>query len=105
MAHMDPLDPLAPHKPNAPATGSLVGATGAQIPGRRGGKSRRPNVMTMRRVLAIRKRKNFPFVAWVAISTGTVFLALALPAAALGAFVVGACCAYAGRRTRRQRPG
>jgi hypothetical protein len=41
------------------------------------------------------------FVAWVCIGTGAVFLVLALPLAAFGAFVVGACCAYAARRKRR----
>lgn len=46
-------------------------------------------------------RKNFSFVAWVAIGTGSVFLTLALPLPALGAFVLGACCAYAGRDARR----
>jgi hypothetical protein len=52
---------------------------------------------------ALTNRKHFSFVAWVAIGTGSVFLTLALPLPALGAFVVGACCAYAGRD--RRRPG
>jgi hypothetical protein len=51
---------------------------------------------------ALTNRKNFSFVAWVAIGTGSVFLTLALPLPALGAFVVGACCAYAGRDGRRR---
>ncbi|MGF6839657.1 hypothetical protein QF001_003524 [Paraburkholderia youngii] len=51
---------------------------------------------------ALVNRKNISFVAWVAIGTGSVFLSLALPLPALGAFVVGACCAYAGRSGRRQ---
>ncbi|MEX3635046.1 hypothetical protein [Paraburkholderia sp. BR14320] len=51
---------------------------------------------------ALINRKNISFVAWVAIGTGSVFLSLALPLPALGAFVVGACCAYAGRTGRRQ---
>ncbi|MBB5507855.1 hypothetical protein [Paraburkholderia atlantica] len=51
---------------------------------------------------ALINRKNISFVAWVAIGTGSVFLSLALPLPALGAFVVGACCAYAGRPGRRQ---
>lgn len=41
------------------------------------------------------------FVAWVSVATGAVFLVLALPMAAFGAFVIGACCAYAARRNRR----
>ncbi|RZF27150.1 hypothetical protein EVC45_24515 [Paraburkholderia sp. UYCP14C] len=57
--------------------------------------------MTMiRRTLA--NRKNLSYVAWVAIGTGSVFLTLALPLPALGAFVVGACCAYAGRNGGRR---
>ncbi|EDZ99915.1 hypothetical protein BH160DRAFT_4771 [Burkholderia sp. H160] len=52
-------------------------------------------MMMIRRALT--DRKNFSYVAWVAIGTGSVFLTLALPLPALGAFVVGACCAYAGR--------
>ncbi|MGF6660178.1 hypothetical protein QF000_001822 [Paraburkholderia atlantica] len=51
---------------------------------------------------ALINRKNISFVAWVAIGTGSVFLSLALPLPALGAFVVGACCAYAGRTGRRR---
>lgn len=46
--------------------------------------------------------KNSSYVAWVCVGTGAVFLVLALPLAALGAFVVGACCAYAARRKRRR---
>jgi hypothetical protein len=51
---------------------------------------------------ALTDRKNFSFVAWVAIGTGSVFLTLAWPLPALGAFVVGACCAYAGRDGRHR---
>jgi hypothetical protein len=56
----------------------------------------------IRRTLS--NRKNLSYVAWVAIGTGSVFLTLALPLPALGAFVVGAYCAYAGRSGRRD-PG
>ncbi|OLL30942.1 hypothetical protein BTH42_14285 [Burkholderia sp. SRS-W-2-2016] len=38
----------------------------------------------------------------MAIGTGSVFLAVSLPLPALGAFAVGACCAYAGRYARRR---
>ncbi|HEX3382569.1 MAG TPA: hypothetical protein VHU21_22630 [Paraburkholderia sp.] len=55
---------------------------------------------TIRRTLS--NRKNLSFVAWVAIGTGSVFLTLALPLPALGAFVIGACCAYAGHDGRRR---
>lgn len=51
---------------------------------------------------ALSNRKNLSFVAWVAIGTGSVFLSLALPLPALGAFVIGACCAYAGHDGRRR---
>jgi hypothetical protein len=51
---------------------------------------------------ALINRKNLSYVAWVAIGTGSVFFTLALPLPSLGAFVVGACCAYAGRHARRQ---
>ncbi len=54
----------------------------------------------IRRTLA--NRKNLSYVAWVAVGTGSVFLTLALPLPALGAFVVGACCAYAGRNGGRR---
>lgn len=56
--------------------------------------------MTMMR-RALTNRKSLSFVAWVAIGTGSVFLTLALPLPALGAFVLGACCAYAGHDGRR----
>lgn len=46
-------------------------------------------------------RKNLPFVAWVSVGTGTVFLVLSLPVVAFSAFAVGACCAYAARRPPR----
>ncbi|MCC8395914.1 hypothetical protein LJ656_25345 [Paraburkholderia sp. MMS20-SJTR3] len=51
---------------------------------------------------ALFRRKNLSFVAWVAIGTGSVFLAVSLPLPAFGAFAVGACCAYAGRYARRR---
>ena len=60
----------------------------------------RSEATTIRRALG--NRQNLSFVAWVAIGTGSVFLSLALPLPALGAFVVGACCAYAGRNGRRR---
>ncbi|CAD6546803.1 hypothetical protein LMG28140_04381 [Paraburkholderia metrosideri] len=53
----------------------------------------------IRRALVIRSKSSF--VAWVSIGTGAVFLVLALPMAALGAFVLGAYCAYSARRKLR----
>ncbi|WGS48647.1 hypothetical protein LFL96_12705 [Paraburkholderia sp. D15] len=51
---------------------------------------------------ALTDRKSLSFFAWLSIGTGTVFLVLALPLAALGAFVIGAGYAaryaYAARR-------
>lgn len=53
----------------------------------------------LRRAIVTRRKSSF--VAWVAVGTGGVFLVLALHVAALGAFVLGACCAYAARRMPR----
>jgi hypothetical protein len=50
---------------------------------------------------ALVTRKNLPFVSWVAVSTGMIFLVLAIPLAAAGAFVVGVCSAFAARRAKR----
>jgi hypothetical protein len=54
---------------------------------------------TTRRALGAPRRRRF--VAWVCIGTGGVLFALALPFTALGAFVVGALCAYASRGAAR----
>jgi hypothetical protein len=58
----------------------------------------RGGVMLRRAIITRRKSS---FVAWVAVGTGAVFLVLALKIAALGAFVLGACCAYVARRMPR----
>lgn len=41
------------------------------------------------------------FIAWVAVATGATLFSLGLSAAAFGAFVLGACCAYRARRAVR----
>jgi hypothetical protein len=77
---------MVPRDPRQPAAGHTPRSSGATT--------------TIRRTLS--NRKNLSFVAWVAIGTGSVFLTLALPLPALGAFVIGACCAYAGHDGRRR---
>lgn len=114
MDQLDSVDPPKPRAPSAPSTdsgeapradigGSGVGDERPPIQPISAAPPRSPKgrwVDRPRIRRALTNRKNFSFVAWVAIGTGTVFLALSLPSAAFGAFAVGAGYAYAGRRWR-----